>query len=41
MMLCVFSKTGMHVLRTTILDAEELVRQRAHYEAMGFITLVE
>ena len=41
MMLCVYSKTGMHVLRTVILDAETLAREKANYEAMGFITLVE
>ena len=40
-MLCVYSKTGFHVLRTVILDPVELAKQKAHYEAMGYITHVE
>lgn len=37
MMLCVYSKTGMHVLRTVILDPVEFAQQKAHYESMGFV----
>ena len=41
MMLCVYSRTGFHVLRTQILNPAELAEAQAHYEAMGYITQVE
>ena len=37
MMLCVYSPTGFHVLRTQYLGPAELARQKAYYEGLGYV----
>jgi hypothetical protein len=37
MMLCVYTNTGFHVLRTEYLYGDELASAVAHYESMGYV----
>jgi hypothetical protein len=36
-MLCVYTKTGFHVLRTRYLEGWELAARKSYYESLGYI----